>query len=142
MLRVKRLAVLGLTLALAACGGEGDDLPVVTARGKATHLGLPLGGATLVFAPADGKYVGNAITNDQGEFEIQTNNQRGALPGDYKVVVTKFLWTEPKLEPGEHSETAGESKLITPAKYSRLETTDLQITVPPEGSSNLEVSLK
>lgn len=131
-----------LCLGLGACGG-GDRLPVVTARGKVTLGGEPLSGATLVFAPQDGnKQVGTALSGANGEFEIQTNNQRGALPGRYKVIVTKFLYTEPRLQPGEHVETPGESRLLTPKKYSQLETTDLEVTVPPDGSEALEINLQ
>lgn len=128
-------------LNLWACGG-GERLPVVTARGKITLGGDPLAGATLVFAPQDGsKHVGTALSGAGGEFEIQMNNQRGALPGRYKVIVTKFIYTEPRLEPGEHVETPGESRLLTPKKYSLLETTDLEVTVPPQGSDTLTVEL-
>jgi hypothetical protein len=129
-------------LGLWACGGGADRLPVVTARGKVTLGGEPLAGATLVFAPQDGsKHVGSALSGANGEFEIQMNNQRGALPGRYKVIVTKFIYTEPRLQPGEHVETPGESRLLTPKKYSQLETTDLEVTVPPNGSDTLEINL-
>ena len=126
---------------LVGCGG-GTNVPVVKARGKVTQGGLPLDSATLIFAPTDGgKLVGTALSSSDGTFEITMNNQAGALPGNYKVMVTKYIHSAPRLEPGEHAETPGSSKLLTPERYSKLESTDLMVTVPPEGSDQLEVKL-
>lgn len=127
---------------LAGCGGGTEQLPVVPASGTVKLGALPLDGATLVFAPQDGKHVGTALSGAGGAFAVSMNNQTGALPGTYKVIVTKTVVTPPKLDPSGHEETPETSKLLTPKKYSALETTDLQVTIPAEGASNLELVLE
>jgi hypothetical protein len=136
---LKLATAVSMAAFLHACGSTADSLPVVTAGGKVTYQGLPLDGATLVFAPADGKHVGSALTDGEGRFTIQTNSQEGALPGSYKVIVTKILFTEPVLAPGEHVPTPGTSKSLLPEKYGKLESTDLSVTVPEDGSDSLEL---
>jgi len=129
----------GCAFTLSGCGGP-ERIPVVPASGTVTYSNLPLDGATLVFAPeGDGKYVGSAISVGGGEFEIQMNNQKGALPGRYKVIVTKYVHTDPVLDSGGHEESPGESQLLTPYRYSRLETTDLSVEVPDGGSTDLKI---
>jgi hypothetical protein len=116
---------------------------VVPASGTVTYNNLPLDGATLVFAPlGDSKHVGTALSGSGGEFAITTGSQDGALPGTYKVIVTKTLSTPPKLDSSGHEETPGQTKLMTPEKYSQLDTTDLQVTIPADGIQTLEVVLR
>jgi hypothetical protein len=143
-MRCRSLTLLVLCpLLLASCGGgAGENLPVVPASGKVTYMGAALDGATLVFAPADGKHVGTALSGSDGAFSITMNNQSGALPGTYKVLVTKMLFSEPKLAPGEHVPTPGESKSLIPEKYGKLESTDLSVTIPEAGTDAIVVDVK
>ena len=132
--------LLGVSLVLIAggCGGA-PQLPVVPAVGVVKFKGEPLVGATLVFSPTVGEAVATATSDANGSFELVTGEQIGALPGEYKVLVSKYEFTEGTLMPGEHEMTKGTSKLVTPAKYGTLETTDLTLTVPAEGSKTLEI---
>lgn len=132
------LAGVGLVILSVGCGGA-PQLPVVPAAGLIKFQGEPLVGATLVFSPAQGDVVATATSDVNGAFELVTGEQIGALPGEYKVLVTKYEYTEGKLLPGEHEMTQGTAKLVTPAKYVQLETTDLTLNVPAGGSQSLEI---
>ncbi|HET6883871.1 MAG TPA: hypothetical protein VFI31_27200 [Pirellulales bacterium] len=91
----------------------------------------------------------NAITDQQGNFVLQTylggqNQAKGALPGDYTVVIRKDNSPPPTDEsyvpdPDEErkkseANLAGAApvekpKLLTPLKYSEATTSPLKLTV-------------
>jgi hypothetical protein len=79
-----------VSILLAGCGpGSSGTIPV---SGKITKGGQPLAGALVTFQPnaADGK-AASGTTDSAGVYKLTTLvNGDGALPGSYKVTVTKF----------------------------------------------------
>ncbi len=85
-------AGMGCLLA-SACGGSGTELVPVT--GKALYKGEPMVGAKVFFAPkqavkADVNTVAPAAeVGEDGSFEVMTQGEKGAAPGEYTVT---FFW--------------------------------------------------
>jgi hypothetical protein len=82
---------IGLAGALfLGCAGSSSGTVAVT--GKVTKDGQPVSGAAVTFVPTapDGKPA-SGTTDDSGSYKLTTFvNGDGALPGSYKVTVTKF----------------------------------------------------
>ena len=79
----------GAVLAGCGSGGASGALPVT---GKVTKGGQPVSGAVVTFQPnaADGK-AASGTTDDTGAYQLTTLvNGDGALPGSYKVTITKY----------------------------------------------------
>lgn len=76
-------------LALLGCGGGGAD----HVKGKVTLDGQPLKNALVAFIPMEGtKGVGgNGVTDADGAFTIKTPRGEAIEPGEYRVVISKFL---------------------------------------------------
>ena len=67
------------------CGGSGLDLAPVS--GRVTLDGEPLANVTVTFLPKDGASA-SGRTNDNGEYELTTIAEKGALLGEHTVTVT------------------------------------------------------
>lgn len=98
--RSVRLAGLLLLVCMASgCGGKYKPVPV---RGVVTLDGKPVEAATVYFyAVGDAKEgrLAQGITDKHGEFYLSTMRERdGALPGEYKVVIHKYVPTRPNLK--------------------------------------------
>lgn len=153
------MACLGLIcLAGIGCGGSGDKWTAgqpdtVDASGVVTLDGKPIEGATIVFGPVDGKYPANAISASDGSFSAAAfTSKPGAVPGKYKVAVTKTIEDKnakkKKFDPGEDSEHAkdgdGSDVMWTnglPEKYKLPSNTPIEIEVPSGGVSDLKIEL-
>ncbi|WP_165243795.1 hypothetical protein [Paludisphaera soli] len=120
-----RVVVAILTLAcLAGC----DDRrpPLTPLRGRLLFNDMPVAGAELVFHPQfDGPgWRPTAVTGEDGTFEAGTLDPGdGAPEGAYKVTI---VW-HPMA--GEDGEDQGPNLL--PERYSRVESTDLQVQAGP-----------
>jgi hypothetical protein len=156
--------VCGLLCLVALCGcGKGKTVKV---SGVVTLDGKPVGGAMVEFIPVDpekGK-VASGITGSDGEFRLTTKNPNdGAIPGEYKVVITLDPRTEAPEGMGKYpgggmspdqmtkafqgivdkqrKEGGGgqpKKKATTiPAMYGDVKTTTLKATVPTDGKIEL-----
>lgn len=94
------LGILALLIA-GGCGGEGagDNPETAPVSGTVTLGGTPVAGATVTFHPSVASEPGQpaqgnaafGLTNAQGQFQLTTfDSNDGAVPGDYKVTVTKL----------------------------------------------------
>jgi hypothetical protein len=156
---MKRHVVLVSILAIAF-SGCGKARPVKVA-GIVTLDGKPLSGATIVFTPDQegGGRQAAALSDVDGEFELTTyNTGDGALPGTYKVVVTKreeisSLAAAPPQSPEEITKAMADfakkrpgpaietkKKAAVPPAYGSPSSTPLKYTVPIE--DKLEIKLK
>ena len=137
-----------LVLTQAGCG------PTVTVKGVVTLDGNPLPGATVLFVPEAGGAgrPASGLSDDAGHFRLTTYRPGdGAVPGTYRVVVTKTegMSTPPgpdhasKARFRDHrkrSEARRHRKPALPAVYGDPETTTLRCTVPPDRPVTVELS--
>ncbi|MCS7238896.1 MAG: DUF4198 domain-containing protein [Thermoguttaceae bacterium] len=152
------LVALGGLLA-AGCGERagGDIPPTAPVSGVVLLDGKPVDGAMVVFAPVEGgRYGAYAMTDSNGRFELKASEDvKGAVPGKYRVQVTKLVaegggskfLVQEDLEhalkaggapqPGQE----GQTKNVLPEKYASPETSGIEVTVPKEGITNLEIKL-
>src|SRR5262245_14895026 len=88
-----------LVLTTAGCGGKYKPVPV---SGVVTLDGKPVEGATVFFYAVGDAREGRPAqgsTNKDGEFNLSTlGTNDGALRGEYKVVIHKYVPTLPNLK--------------------------------------------
>jgi hypothetical protein len=101
-------------IALVGCG-ESDSLPTVSVNGTVTLGGKPLEGAVVAFTPtgAEGQSA-SGTTDASGRYSLTTRTSDGAIPGDYKVTITKY--DAPPPTTGGPAETTPEGGM--PASYT------------------------
>jgi hypothetical protein len=143
---------LSLPLILAGCGGKGGPVPV---QGIVTLDGQPVANAQVTFAPEamDG-HMAFALTDDDGVFSLTTPPElKGALPGAYKVLITKAEpVTLPTLKPGtdmrqvryelKKQAKRNPPKSLVPKVYGNAQQTPLRWQVPSDGKRTLELTSK
>lgn len=89
--RPARLAALLVAFcALGVVSGctKKSELKLVPVRGKVLWNGEPLEGAHVNFY-SDGKNLALAVTDEFGEFELETRERKGAVVGKHRVAITK-----------------------------------------------------
>ena len=137
-------ACLAAALVLAGAGCSGGGLAKV--KGVVTLDGEPLAGAMVSLVPEDGHgQPGQGYTKGDGSFEVETLNEVGAVPGEYRILVTKRVLlpgAEDRLRAaspgkgGREGVMAGlltnpeTSKSVVPEVYTQAPTTPLRCTVP------------
>ncbi len=82
-----RLIVLCGLLSMAGCGGGITGLYPVT--GTVTYQGKPVAEATISFINEGEGRPATAISKTDGTYQLFTVDSAGALPGKYRVVVSK-----------------------------------------------------
>lgn len=146
---------LGLMAFIAGCGSSDSwtkSLPdTIEASGYVTLNTVPVEGASVVFAPVDGKYAATGVTNSSGYFELKAfPSKSGAVPGSYKVGVMQTVQFDDSgkaFDPGEDSEhhdaaTASVGwKNALPERYKSPETSGLTASIPEEGTSEIKIEL-
>ncbi|WP_166831498.1 carboxypeptidase-like regulatory domain-containing protein [Thalassoroseus pseudoceratinae] len=140
--------LLGLTLVVLGCGGSGEDKwtkdrpEVVDAEGVVTYQNEPVEGATVVFAPTDGKHAASGLTDSSGQFSVSAfPNSEGAVPGSYKVTVTKMETPSASGGGDGHGEAVAAPKNLLPAKYAETANTPLTADVPASGKTDFQFDL-
>lgn len=143
--------VLGMALIVTGfgCGGGGKDQwtkdrpEVVDAEGVVTYQNQPVEGATVVFAPTDGKHAASGLTDSSGRFAVSAfPNSEGAVPGSYKVTVTKLETPSASAEGGDgHGESVAAPKNLLPTKYAETAGTPLTADVPASGKTDFQFDL-
>src|SRR5437762_14122698 len=78
--------------------GCGSGPRVVSAKRTVLYQGTPVAGATLTFSPKGEKTgpVINGVTDAEGHFSLKTyvgatSTGDGAMPGEYRVAISKFV---------------------------------------------------
>ncbi len=89
------LCLLTLPL-LTGCGDPG--IGAIPVSGTVTVDGTPMEGVMVVFNPVEGTRAASGRTDAEGKFSLTTEiNGDGALPGEYKISITKHLAAEDDL---------------------------------------------
>jgi hypothetical protein len=141
-----------LLVVVPSCGGK--DSPVAV-EGIVTLDGAPVEGASVTFTPeGEGGQPAYGLTDTEGAFWLTTfSEQTGALPGAYKVLVTK---TEPvtlsELKDGAdprrvrfqamEQRKKKPPKALIPEVYGNPKRTPLRWQVPDNGKMTLELNSK
>jgi hypothetical protein len=102
-------------LLLAGCGGEGGNRAHVT--GRVTWKGVPVSEGTVNLVPIEGSgaQVGGPIKD--GVYEIP--QERGPVPGKYRIEVYSFEATAPARGAAEGDMDAGSStRQVIPAEFN------------------------
>ncbi len=132
----KYICLLSL-LVLAGCGGQSGPR-TVKAAGVVTLDGAPVADANVTFVDEAAAITATAISDAQGRFALRHNAEKdGAVPGSYKVMVSKTVLGG--------NEKGGTEITIThglPAKYSSTATSGLKETVPDSGKDDFKIELK
>jgi hypothetical protein len=147
---MSRYAVAGVgvvvALLLTGCGPK-----PVKVSGTVTLNGQPVDGASVQFVPADGSgRQASGGTDKDGKFQLTTyENNDGAMPGEYKVVV-KYT---PPVETGASANTEvmkqviaqqqkdakKKPKYVIPAAWGASSTTPMTQKVPADGPVTIDI---
>lgn len=131
------------------CGDSGPKRPkTYPVKGTVTYNGEPVVDANLNFQLAVGSGNAFAKTDSEGKYELMTfEHGDGAVPGDYRVSITKYELPAP---PPARPSTAGYappprraasfSKNLLPRKYSNAVYSGLTVTVV-KGRNTLDFEL-
>lgn len=121
------LTVLAYTT-LAGCTKGG--LKLLPVSGTVTLDGQPVPDAAVLFIPVQGGPPASATTDAQGRFQLATNNQPGAVPGEHRVTITKQTMHGVTAD-GRPGPGGIRIEWHVPEQYSRAETSGLTATVGP-----------
>lgn len=133
-----------LSLGLVGCGEVGEQAPagMVALSGTVTMDDKPLEGAMVSFIPLDASAVSHSFsgrTNAEGKYQLQgPANSLGALPGKYKVTISRILLPsgQPIPEDSEHGPMGmGGAMETIPSEYSMWNQTSLAHEVPAAGGT-------
>jgi len=139
-------------IALLAClvapiGCNGKKLPtIVKAEGTITLDGNPVENATVSFLSEKHPYHAVGNTNAQGKFVMRVvmpeyKGKAGAIPGDYKVEISKSVMGERKPGSSEDEPITINLQNALPIQYASISTSGLTVNVPNAGSDQLKFEL-
>ena len=144
------VAILALTLEGCSQKASSNRPQTVAVKGRVTLAGEPLAKATVSFQP-DGKGNGAAgITDDGGTFTLSTFAAKdGAVPGKYKVTVTKVDdtasggdMTATGYAPPTESSAASKPKSVVPEQYADPAKSGLTAEVAAGAANTFDFELK
>ncbi len=127
--------VLALLFAITPLLGCGDQqTKTIRVRGVITLDDKPVKQAAVLFSPQAGGRPATGITNEMGEFDLQTfGPSDGALPGTHIVTITLSEVTGVTADPdglsGEIAPEGMKVKWIVPERYSNPNTSGLSAEV-------------
>lgn len=146
---VSLVALVCICLALTGCGGS--SLGTVPVEGSVMIDGKPIAGITVVFSPDSGGRAASGQTDESGNYKLTTEiNGDGALPGTYKVTISKVEVEEDTLPETVDPNSAEsmdaiygaldtkkepKSKNLVAKKYANAATSGLTATVNAEGEN-------
>lgn len=150
-----RISVASLVVLLisAGCSGGGDPnaQPTYAVSGQVNFQGAGLGGATVVFIPANSSkgVVARGLTESDGSFELTTyENGDGAAAADYKVTIIKIGEPTANAGGGSHgadaapgatshdAKASAASNSVIAEKYARADESGLTATVTAGGDNS------
>jgi hypothetical protein len=127
------------------CNSSGGNLPkTVPASGVVTLDGKPVDGAQVILVPAvEGKTGAFGVTDGSGRFKLRAYEQKdGAIPGDYKVQVSKTI--QVIVQGAKGSLDGGDPvrfEYAVPGRYTVAKTSGLTVTIPDAGNKDIRLAL-
>lgn len=137
----ERLFLISLGCFLLAGCGSGPSGPALTAvSGTVTLDGKPFAGAYVRFVPQGqtGGHGGTGKTDAAGKYEILANrseNRKGLLPGEYKVVLSRMLMPDGTPLPPNVPPIDSGARESVPTAYVKPHLTPLSVTIGPEAQT-------
>lgn len=142
---IGRVFVVGCVLSIAGCGGDG--ISIIPTEGTVTLDGKPLDKIMVEFWPESEGPRSFATTDDQGHFELTTDDGKrmGAAPGSHKVVLKDMsIYNDKFLGRAAENQTNNSSgkKARISGKYSLPSTTNLVMVVEKGKDNNLTIEVE
>lgn len=148
--RMARMTLLSIAATFAGCFSGGGIPGTIPVSGTVTYGGKPVEGATISFIGKGAERPATAISKADGKYDLYTLDSRGALPGNYSVVVTKMEAPADSVNKDAGFDASGkdlsmeqsaanvgkptpQAKQLLPAKYSSVSTTTLRFEVKDSG---------
>ncbi len=132
-----------LTLSCCILNGcnSGPALPkTVPAEGLVTLDGTPVNGATVLFIGETGEFNAHGQTDENGNFKVNSFDQKtGAVPGKYKVEISKTIVEQGSEKEGE---TSVNLQYGLPKQYASFMTSGLTADLGEQGDTNMKFELK
>lgn len=127
-----------LLLVVVLVGCDSSSGPkTVNASGVVLLDNNPVDNAQVTFIDDAGQITAVATTDDAGRFSLMHNGEKkGAIPGSYKVQVSKT-----KLTSKENGGTEITISHGLPPKYAITTTSNLKQVVPDSGISDIKIEL-
>jgi len=139
------VSLLMVTLVGSGCGKK-SPFPTVRTSGQVMYKGQPVADASVMLVPQEGQRAAVGKTDSEGRFVLTTHTPGdGAMPGKYKIVISKTAAVSPAPEAAEMPDITKEHSTVKPAapeipaKYSSPNTTPLECTIPQSGQHDLGV---
>ena len=122
------------------CGCKNDNLPkTVPAEGIVTLDGTPVSDATVLLIADTGSNNAYAVSDKDGKFKLKAFDEKaGAVPGSYKVEITKTIKEAASVKGGE---TGVNLKYGLPVKYAGYATSGLTFKIGNDGDKNIKFAL-
>jgi hypothetical protein len=127
-------------LGLVGCNPGGGLVP---AKGKVIYKGQPVAKASVTFVRAEGTPA-TGMTDEKGEFQINTGGKPGVAKGEYKVTVTKFetkaaqtTMSPDDMRKMQMGRKAEKPKSEIPEKYASPDRSGLTANVTSDASKNV-----
>lgn len=147
------VALVSSVTLLTGCGEAGPEgaFTLVPVKGRVLMGTVPVADAQISFhidGAAPEGYMGSAAkTNSDGEFELTVGPRRGAVPGKYKVTVSKLTRADGTPLPADATNGMDAMQLkmqgqvieSIPANFSQLPYTQLAYDVPASTGGNFEI---
>jgi hypothetical protein len=134
------------------CTSKTTDPELTPVAGVVMFDGKPLPDAQLTFyfsgAPLSGYSASLGKTDEAGKYQLKSSGKTGALPGEFKVTISRFVSDSGlTLNPEEGMDLQqlamqGRAKESLPEKYSSFELTELTATVEKGKSEGYDFDLK
>jgi uncharacterized lipoprotein NlpE involved in copper resistance len=134
-------AICLVLVALTLVGCNRSNLPkTVPAEGVLTLDSVPVENATVVFFSDTNTWHATAVTNSKGEFSLDAfpTEKKGAVPGNYKIEVTK---TVVGAAGGPEGESTVDVQMGLPKKYAQALTSGLTQSIPEAGIKDIKLEL-
>jgi len=128
-------------------GCNGKKLPtIVKAEGIVTLDGSAVENATVSFLSEKHPYHAVGNTNAQGKFVMRVimaeyNGKTGALPGEYRVEISKSVMGDKKPGASEDEPITINLRNDLPMQYASIASSGLKVTVPDTGTDQIKFEL-
>jgi len=137
---LKVLLAAGSVSIAGGCGKKSSP-PIHDVHGVVTYKNVPVSYGHVTLYPTQGPPLPAAILSKDGSFSTKV------AAGRYKVVVEAIpppdgARPEPRAEGGFDYSHATPAKSLVPLKYSRPETTDVEIEVSDSSENQVSISLR